>query len=354
MVTSNSIDYQAVIRLSGDQGLRGNRGLTGESGEIGTSITLVYQRKSGTVPNLPEDNDGMRNPVTPTILAAPPPTWSLTDPGPDTQILYAAVAILPGGSMDIDWQVVLKLSGEQGLRGDPGNDGNDGSNGYSTRLIYRKTTAYDLLQTPAVTYSGTRPPNENSLTLPNEDWSILPYSSRSFDSFTLNASNNSPQSLDYDEETDILFVINAAGVASKIFRYNNEGLIQTPNSFDLHTSNDNPIDLTVNGNLIRVLDGNRREDLQNPGTYFYKVFAYSKSDGGRQESSDFNITTTGAGLPQGISLYGDKIYILTATSVRVFDLTGTEQAADEGLSSLGSSNTDPEGLDIDHFYLIYS
>ena len=79
------------------------------------------------------------------------------------------MAILSGASSsDIDYQTVLKLSGERGQIGITGNDGNDGINGFDSKPIFRKVNFYDYENTPSVTYDGT------NLNLPGQ-WSENPY-----------------------------------------------------------------------------------------------------------------------------------------------------------------------------------
>ena len=189
------IDYFTILKLSGERGDIGRQGLQGQTGLSGNSIAVVYQRKTGSAPSLPSDNTGTRSGLS---LVTAPIGWSLTEPS-GTDPLYIALASLPGSSAsNIDYQLIIKLTGEQGRQGRTGNSGIDGQNGYSTRLIYRKSLQLDLLQSPVVTYDGIRPPDANSLTLPNDDWSVEPYVTRSFNSFLLDAGNNSPQALDYD------------------------------------------------------------------------------------------------------------------------------------------------------------
>ena len=342
---NNQIDYQSILNLSGPQGLTGQTGSIGNTGTDGSSLAILFRRTSNPLVTLPSDNTGTR---TGNLITTPPLNWSLTDPGGNDD-LYIAIAILPGGNTDIDYQSIAKISGTQGRAGDAGQDGNDGLNGYSTRLIYRKVNTYDYSQIPAVTYSGTRPPDASSLNLPSE-WSITKYNSQSFDTWPL--STGDPQDIAYDVDSNYVYTLSG----TMVFRNSLDGTPAVTNpSWSLNPANDSPRSVAVSGDYLYSLDDRRRSENNN---YFFQIYVYTKEDGGQQQTITIPTPQTDP-RPVKIAIYDEKIYIIsnktrmaqgTTKAIRVFSISGVEDNQ-AGLDLLPTFNDNVVGFAADGNYL---
>ena len=324
-----TIDYITVVRLSGEQGGRGQQGIQGGIGNTGTSIAIVYQRKSGAAPNLPADNTGTRSGAR---LSSAPSGWSLTDPGGNDPLYEARAFLTAGSTTAIDWVIVSKMTGEKGDPGNDGNDGNDGVDGYSSRSIYRKVNTYDYTGTPAVTYSGVRPPNNASLNLPDQ-WSLVPYVSQRFG--TWNLPTTTPQDFDYDVDTNLVYTLSSTAVNKNSL----SGTAPAANaSWNLRSNNTSPRSITILGNQVLVLDDQQRSQDNN---FFYRIFVYQKAAGGFDRTITIPTPQTDP-RPTKIAAYDGKIYVIS-DKIRVFQPTGVE-LTDEALPTLPSEITNVTGF----------
>ena len=331
----------------------GPMGNAGQDGSNGDSAALYFYDTSST-PIVSGESY--------TSGTFTPPLGALsTIPDPLTNDLWMVIFRLDGNGSTYTELGLVKLSGPRGppgsdgrdgnqgqigLTGAPGNDGNDGNNGLSSRLTYRKTIAVELTTAPSVTYDGS------TISLPSTDsnaWRLTPYISQVYSTWTLTTipAGNTIQDLAVDESVDpnVLYVLNVTN--DTIYRYN----ISTRaflNSWAVHSSNDNPISIDVQGSVVRVLDGDNAGTTLSP---YQQVYVYSKDNGGRQTGSEF-LVRRGMTDPiaKSITHEGTDLYIVTDTSIRRFNFSGNEQTTGT-LSSLGSDNADPEAAAANSAYL---
>ena len=339
-----------------------DRGPRGTAGSDGNSIRAVFYDSINQPSPTGATYDG--------TTFTPPTGSSAVIPDPLINNLWMQLYELRD-DLDPERLDNLGLTQLNGPRGPPGNDGTDGAdgadgaigpmgatgstgadgtNGYSSQIIFRKTFAIELLESPTVTYDGT------SLTLPtteNNAWQLTPYSSRIQGSFELHADNTSPKDIDVDTgvQPHIVYLLDDAG--QFVYRYQETGAYI--DRWALDPTNDTAEALDVQGNLVRVLDTQDRGPSLNQ---YNQVFVYSKSDGGRQTGIEFRVPRAGSPILKGITTEGDSIYILTETSIRRFDITSRMEQTTGVLSSLRSSpvdpddNVDPEGSDANAYYFI--
>ena len=289
-----------------------------------------------------------------------PPTSSLTTiPDPVATVLWGVIFRLDGGGSIYQQLGLWRMSGVPGPKGDPGRNGingtngtngddstvagpagDDGSNGSSSSYVYRKTVEPELTTAPALSYDGT------TLTLPADDnsaWQTSPYISRIYRNYDLQSQNNAPQDIDRDvvAEPNVDYVLDRGGY---VYRYGADGTYLS--RWQTYSTNTTPIDIDVQGNIVRVLDG----AVQGSGlNRFYQVFAYDKGTGNRQISLEFTVPRPTGPAPRAITSNSESIYIITDTSVRRFDLTGNEQTTGV-LASLGT-NQNPSGVDVNSSYM---
>ena len=325
---------------------QGPPGVDGADGTNGSSL-VAYFRSGTTQP--PIQNASYNN---------PPTGWSRTVPVSNEPI-WILIYRLDGDGTTFTQDAIFQISGPRGPPGIAGQDGQDGAvgprgatgtagadgdNGISSRFAYRKTEAVELTTVPAITYDGS------SIALPggaNSQWSLQPYISRTYNSWTVDQVTNGSelQDIDVDETVNPNIVYVLVGSPTKmVLRYSLTGTHL--GSFSV-SDIDNPIDLDLQGNTIRILDGS------TPGATNQQVYAYSKLTNNRTPGQDFLLTRNASGVIRTISHEGDSLYFVTERSIRRTTFGGAEQS-DGVLSSLGPNITRPRGSDADptYFYVL--
>ena len=339
----------AGVLAEGPQGQRGN------DGEDGSSVVAYFQ-ESATRPAV-----GGETYIGGTFT--PPTGFAETVPDNPTNPIWMVTFLLDGDGTTYRQLTLFDITGIQGPSGSDGRDGvdgqdgqrgltgdrgSDGQNGDGISIIYRKSLNYEITQRPSVTFDGT------NFTLPTEDnnaWQLSPYVSRVQGNWPLAGSGNNapdhanidPASIDIDTtvQPNVVYVLDSnnhgdTNVGGYVYRYRNDAYIDR---WPLAQANDTPIDIDVQGSVVRVLDGRTRGSQ--------RVYVYNKEDGGRRDTQEFMVPNTSASVAQTITTQGSSIYLTSVDEIRRFNLSDNVEQSTGTLSGL---TINPIGTDADERY----